>query len=394
MKHSRLSASKSKQWLECPGSIQLSDNAPPDTGSDYALEGTAAHDLAEQSLLDGKPTASYVGQFYTDDVSGKKVEFTTDMAYNVNLYVEEINSIRLKYPDAICFIERKFDLGWLDQDIAGSNDCMVYIPSLKWLIVLDLKYGQGIIVEPQWNTQAMIYSLGACYDLEAEGHEIETISIGIVQPRAEHLEGPVRYWHTNRKQLFKWAYDVLKPGAALTRTHEPDLKTGSHCKFCKAAGICPAQARDITAATGIDPVTLTLPDMHSLPNDKLVKIMEMSKIISDWSNKVAGVVKYKLESGEMIEGYKLVAGRATRKWISEPHAIQQLSQFIGQDMYETKLKTVPQMEKLLKTRNLDPKMLLNGLWNKYSNTTSIAPESDRRPAINASIHDDFKKIER
>ena len=390
--HSRLSASKSKQWLECPGSIQLSDNAPPDESSEYALEGTAAHDLAERALIEGKPTAYYVGQYYVDEDTGKKVKFDEDMAFNVNTYIEEINAIRLQYPESMCYVERRFDLGWLDKDIKGSNDCMIYVPSLKWLIVFDLKYGQGIVVEPEWNTQAMIYALGASHDLQKEGFEVDKVSIGIIQPRAEHLDGPVRYWHTTYKELNHWGATTLKNGANATRKPNPELHTGGHCRFCRAAGICPEQVRDITTATGIDPVTLSLPDINSMPNDKLVKIMEMSSVISNWASKVASAVKFKLENGEHIEGYKLVAGRATRKWVAPELAEQKLIGILGNDIYKTTLLTVPQMEKVLKKRKLDHNTLLTGLYDKKSTTTSVVPESDKRPALNASIYDDFQKI--
>ena len=389
-KHSRLSASKSKQWLECPGSVQLSENAPMDETSAFALEGTAAHWVAELSLLDGKHPSSFIGKTYKDE--NGKVKVDDDMAYNVNVYIEEINSIRLKYPDAICSVEKPFDLGWLDKDIRGTNDCMIYIPSMKWLIVLDLKYGQGIVVEPEWNTQAMIYALGACYNLEVAKHQIETVTLGIVQPRAEHLDGPVRYWNLTRDELFHWAYTTLKPGADKTREVTPPLKTGDHCRFCKAAGICPEQVRSITNVTGVDPVTLALPDINSMTNDRLVKIMEMSNVISNWANKVAAAVKFKMENGEHVPGYKLVAGRATRKWINEQAAVQKLTPILGDAVYKTEILSVPQMEKAIKVRNLDANMLLTGLYDKKSNTVSVAPESDKRPALNASIYEDFKKV--
>ena len=58
-KHAMLSASSSSRWLACPPSAQLCA-ALPDTVTDYALEGTCAHELAEykvQKLL-GNPAAN------------------------------------------------------------------------------------------------------------------------------------------------------------------------------------------------------------------------------------------------------------------------------------------------------------------------------------------------
>ena len=48
-KHAVLSASSSARWLACPPSAQLCA-ALPDTVTDYALEGTCAHELAEYKV--------------------------------------------------------------------------------------------------------------------------------------------------------------------------------------------------------------------------------------------------------------------------------------------------------------------------------------------------------
>ena len=48
-KHAMLSASSSARWLACPPSAQLCA-ALPDTVTDYALEGTCAHELAEYKV--------------------------------------------------------------------------------------------------------------------------------------------------------------------------------------------------------------------------------------------------------------------------------------------------------------------------------------------------------
>ena len=48
--HARLSPSAAIRWINCPGSIRLSDQVPPAGSSEYADEGTAAHALAELKL--------------------------------------------------------------------------------------------------------------------------------------------------------------------------------------------------------------------------------------------------------------------------------------------------------------------------------------------------------
>ena len=48
-KHALLSASSAKRWINCPPSARLSE-AFPESTSDYAEEGTLAHDICELKL--------------------------------------------------------------------------------------------------------------------------------------------------------------------------------------------------------------------------------------------------------------------------------------------------------------------------------------------------------
>ena len=50
MKHALLGASKADQWLACPPSARTQESVA-ESGSDYAQEGTLAHELAEVKLL-------------------------------------------------------------------------------------------------------------------------------------------------------------------------------------------------------------------------------------------------------------------------------------------------------------------------------------------------------
>lgn len=49
-KHARCSASAAYRWINCPGSVALSDQCPDPGSSSYADEGTVAHNLAELKL--------------------------------------------------------------------------------------------------------------------------------------------------------------------------------------------------------------------------------------------------------------------------------------------------------------------------------------------------------
>ena len=48
--HANLSASASHRWLMCPPSVRLCEQFPGDGGSEFAAEGTEAHELCEYKL--------------------------------------------------------------------------------------------------------------------------------------------------------------------------------------------------------------------------------------------------------------------------------------------------------------------------------------------------------
>jgi len=91
MKHSIISASGSNRWLECPGSIDLSRGIP-DTSSEAADEGTAAHTLAERCLLQNKNAAEFRGQTITVKDSGRAFIVDEEMAEAVQLYIDTIKA--------------------------------------------------------------------------------------------------------------------------------------------------------------------------------------------------------------------------------------------------------------------------------------------------------------
>ena len=70
--HAILGASSSHRWLACPGSIRLSAGMP-NTGSVYAEEGTAAHELAEKCLNLGHDAADHLGETIVANGTGYEV---------------------------------------------------------------------------------------------------------------------------------------------------------------------------------------------------------------------------------------------------------------------------------------------------------------------------------
>ena len=78
------------------------------------------------------------------------------------------------------------------------------------LHIIDLKYGQGIVVEAEHNPQMMLYALGALNIFDGL-YDIRTVSMTIYQPRREDIST----WSISVADLKDWAENTLKPLADL-----------------------------------------------------------------------------------------------------------------------------------------------------------------------------------
>ena len=117
--------------------------------------------------------------------------------------------------------------GYGDCIIAGDGEARV----------IDFKYGLGVLVEADRNTQMMCYALGALELLDPL-YDMKRISMTIFQPRREN----VSTFSMSREELLDWADNVLAPAAALAFEGKGDYRAGDHCRFCRARSVCRARA--------------------------------------------------------------------------------------------------------------------------------------------------------
>ena len=83
--HSRLGPSASERWLNCLGSVRYTADMPG-TESDYAAEGTAAHELSEWCRVQGKKAEHWLGQEI--HAQGKRIPVTWEMVHAVQKFVD------------------------------------------------------------------------------------------------------------------------------------------------------------------------------------------------------------------------------------------------------------------------------------------------------------------
>jgi hypothetical protein len=394
--HADLGASKAERWMACPGSVRLSAGLQ-EIESEYARDGMLAHAYAALQLSGNGSWPPPEGVVPPEDV--------LDAADRYVDYAREI----MRRPGIIepMRIEHSFSLDTLNPPapMYGTADLVALqvIPNTEngdgevlRLIVADLKTGAGVVVEAVDNAQAQYYALGALLQIERDHPEhrgrIVEVEIVIMQPRAYHVDGPVRRWTVAYDDLLGFTADLL---AAAHRTMAPNapLMPGDHCRFCPAAGRCPALARAAQEAAQIEFDTLpTLlpPDPNTLPVETLTHVLDNVDIIEGYLRAVRATAQARLERGEPVPGYKLVAKKANRQWV-DVDRVENFALMNGlvSYAYETKLRSPRQLELVLKPLGIK---VPEDLAEKVSSGYTLAHESDSRPAALIAPEHEFAAL--
>ncbi len=122
-----------------------------------------------------------------------------------------------------------------------------------------------------------------------------------------------------------------------------------------------------------EPATLSL--------DEIAGILPKLDQIIEWANSVREYAKQQALKGEKIQGYKLVNGRPTRKWVNEELVIGKLTElgYSSEKILETKLLTPAKIETLLGKDRFFKEF--NELVNSESKTINLVELSDKREEI-------------
>lgn len=392
--HASLGASGAYRWMACPGSVRMSDGVPERT-SDYAKEGTAAHELAQACLEQNRDPIEFI------DRSFSGVMVTDLMAAAVETYINRARAII--EPGDMVLIEHKFSLERLTKGTAvegvpmfGTADLVIYKPEIRWLYVLDYKHGQGVPVEAKGNPQGRYYALGAALSLQDQGVNPILVHIEIVQPRVARLrDTPFQVETVEPMELIEWSADLLE---AAERTLAPDapLNPGGHCQFCPAAAICPSlQKHALTEAQAeFSPAgAITVPPApDKLPPEKIGRVLAAADTIERWLSAVRAHAMGELEAGREIPGWKLVEGKlGNREWSSETDAALELvgAGLSDDAIYEKKLISPTQAEKLIGKKAMAG---LSDIVTRKPGRPTLAPTSDQRPAITGGAAADFTAL--
>ena len=375
-KHAVLSPSSSARWLACPGSVRLIPAEERRT-SRAAAEGTVAHEIAAECIEMGRSPVEFIGREFEQD--GFTIEFTAEMADDLAKYVDEaLDAIG----DNPYMVEQSVPLEQLtgEKDATGTADLLIF--RAYELEVRDLKFGRGVEVDSEDNTQLIMYALGALEKFATEVGDVTKVRCTIHQPR---LAGPKETVYTI-EELAEWGKIIIRGAKNTAAKDAPLIPTNDGCKFCPAKATCPALRAEILASTESDFDDLTSRDAEQLAAD-----LHRVERVEAWTKAVRAEVERRLIAGTDVPGWKLVAGRrGARKWIDESDAIVALEQHLGPDAWKKSLISPTEAGKILKGRE----ELFDGLVTSSEGKPSVAPATDRRPAITVTpTTDDFDNLE-
>ena len=204
----------------------------------------------------------------------------------------------------------------------------------------------------------------------------------IFQPRRDNISE----YAILKEELLRWANDVLAPTAQLAANGEGDFKAGEHCRFCKVRATCRKLAEYNLALARYD---FEPPD--TLDNIEIAAILAKADELVSWVTDVKEYALRQTLSGVSYDGFKVVEGRSNRKYTDE-NAVVEAVKSAGYDPYEHKVLGVTAMTRLLGKAKFEE--LLGGLIEKPQGKPTLAPKSDKRPALKnnaATAADDFKE---
>lgn len=363
--HALLSPSSSKRWLNCPPSARLAESVE-NKSSVYADEGTLAHEIAQNALELWDRDLYYpeIDELPVPDDLAKSPYFSEDMVRHVGSYVDfVVNEFHAMHKEetggnVIGYWEATFDLSKYIPESFGSSDATLLSPTI--LHVIDLKYGAGVKVSAQSNTQLMIYALGMLNTIpEAQRGDIKEVRMSIVQPRLDHYDTLTM----SANDLLVWGEKVLKPKAKAAWEGGGEQKIGDHCQFCPLKAQCRAQYDAITSDFDEECEPLLMTD------EEIVEMIGKIDRYRSWINSFDQFVYQEAMNGKKWTGYKLVEGRSSRK-ITDPDKVRNelLDEYLEDEIMNISLKGITDLEKLL------GKKVFAARFGKYLKSQPGAPK--------------------
>jgi hypothetical protein len=378
MTHAVLSASGSKRWLSCPPSARL-ERKFPDKAGEAAQEGTLAHALAEARIR------HWLGEISEDGLTLRIDSIRHDPLYSpemgeyvseyVDLCIEKINAAQ-----GVALVEERLDFSRWVRNGFGTGDMVIIGDGV--LEIVDLKYGKGVPVSAEGNTQMQLYALGA---IEQYGYiyDFDHVRMSIFQPRNGGLSTQLM----SVEELLAWG-ESIKPIAELAYAGKGDFKAGDHCRFCRAAAQCKALSE-----YNMKIAKLEFRDADLLTDDEVSFVLERVDSLVRYAEKIKTHALEEALKRHRWPGFKVVEGRSNRKITDEAKAVKLLrgAGYADDVIYKPlEMQTITALEKLVTKKKFGE--LLGSVIEKPPGKPTLVPEDDKRPEYDP-VQSEFEVME-
>lgn len=406
--HSQWGPSGAERWMVCHASVQESAKAPERVSSSYAREGSHAHKLLEYCLINQiTRVRDCVGMLLVPAEGPVQQE----MCDAVQEMVDEAHHILLFDKNAQWWVEVTVRLPTPDNPdhCWGTADLVIWLPSLRTLFIIDYKHGAGIAKDAKGNPQLKSYAAGVVFGtpLELIRFDPAVIMMGIVQPRAFHKDGPVRYSSISIEHLHQWLSDVDTAVTATKELNPQYVVDEDVCRFCDGKITCRALEAKALALAGeafkdvraVQPKLLPAPEQVSL--DHVAYVLQAGGVMKQWLKAFDEYALEQARAGVLVPGHKLVYSSQRRAYpedadIATAWEIVSISNDeLGlDDVFPRQLVNITAMEKLLKSpgkgkqsiSRAEKKRRMDAFAHiatkQHSNNFALVPEEDSRPAVN------------
>ena len=360
MQHSNIvGGSTAKRVINCPGSVALVQKMPPKPSNKYADEGTLLHNVMAELIMGDEAPEHYIGSRYEDQV------LTQDLIDNkIKPALDALDALD---PKRVMEIEAETRVGFGDllPGVFGSTDLIGRLGDRA--VVLDWKFGDGVMVDVEENPQLMFYAAAAMRTPEAQWafDGVKEIECVIVQPPE------IRRWVTTPARIARFEQELVN---AVKLAEKPDAKlaVGDHCRWCAAKPICPQMTGAVDRALKVK--------IDALPAPQISTYLKNADMLEEWIKDLRALALQMLESGAKLPEYKLVAKRAIRSWSDEEKAKVALFAYglTESEVMETSVVSPAKAEKALKKRKVS---LPDDLVVAISSGNTLASADDPRPEV-------------
>ena len=288
----KLSPSSSHRWLKCPGSINAEKNYPQKK-SKYALEGTIAHKLAEICLKNTKSPDKYLNKKIDDFFINE------EMGNNIKKYIEFIN--KYKNENSKIFIEKKIMAEDKKFYVEGTLDCCIINKNICH--IFDLKYGRGISVSSENNSQLNFYAIGMLNFLNENNIYCDIFQLHIVQPRINNYSSKFIY----KKELIEIKTNYNKKCFLTTRKNAKRIPGDPQCRWCLAKNDCKELNNYLNKIVFKDFNKLDY-STKKITHFEKKKILDNYLMIKNYIESIKEEIYQKIKAGGQFFNYKIKKG--------------------------------------------------------------------------------------